>query len=69
MLKPDRTPFVPETTDRTGPGVEHWKQPEINSDKRTDHDALTTDVERRRRVAKLIVKNTNSAGKIPPQAK
>jgi hypothetical protein len=57
LLKPDRKPFVPETQDIHGPGVDFWKEREFNNDARTNHDALMADHERRKRISDLLVNN------------
>ena len=66
MSPPKRTPFVPETTDVFGPGVDHWRRPEENNDKRTDHDALMADKDRRRRIANLITEVVATASDDEP---
>ena len=55
MTEPDRKPFVRETMEVSGPGVDLWKQPERNDDSPTDHDELMADKERRRRIAQQML--------------
>ena len=66
-LHPEK-PFVPEATDNQGPAVEFWRQSEHNNDKRTDHDALMADADRRRRVVEHMLGNLDVAPRKPTGA-